>query len=136
MWLLDTNVVSHLRKPRPADDPVRAWVGLQPDDSLFIAAATVGEIQFGIEQTRRANPESAKGLELWLREIAASHQVLNADEAVFRRWGVLMARQSPDLIMDALIAATAEVHQLTLVSRNVRDFQRLGVAVLNPFEAG
>jgi len=104
MYLLDTNVVSELRRVRP-NPAVVAWLAATPDDQLFLAAVTLGELQAGVEITR----------------------------AVFRRWAQLMHRRPGDLIEDAMIAATALVHNLTVVTRNLRDFERLQAAAFDPF---
>lgn len=133
MWLLDTNVLSELRKARPHGGVV-AWMRRQPPASLFIAAATIGEIQAGIERSRRPNPEKAAEIEAWLDAFAEGDHILPATAAVFRAWARLMHGRSPDLTMDAMIAATAQVHRLTVATRNIRDFETLGVAVVNPFE--
>lgn len=133
MWLLDTNVISEVRKARPHPG-VLAWLERQPRADLFLSAATIGEIQRGVETIRGNNPDKALEIEEWLSEIVATSQILPADERVFRRWAKLMDRRSTDLIVDALIAATAEVHDLTVATRNVRDFEALGVAVVNPFD--
>ena len=133
MWLLDTNVISEVRKTRP-HPALLAWLDRQPRGAVFVSAATIGEIQRGVETTRRTDPEKAAEIEAWLGQIIATSDILPADERVFRRWAKLMNRRSSDLIVDALIAATAEVHHLTVATRNVRDFEALGVAVVNPFE--
>ena len=133
MWLLDTNVVSEMRKPRPHPSVV-AWMSGQARHSLFVSAATVGEIQQGVELARITNPEKAAEIETWLNELVSVSRVLSADEHVFREWARLMDRRSKDLIMHALIAATAQVHGLTVATRNTRDFETLGVATVNPFE--
>ncbi len=133
MWLLDTNVVSEMRKPRPHPGVV-AWMSRQARQSLFVAAATVGEIQQGVELARITNPEKAAEIEAWLNELVSISRVLSADEHVFREWARLMDRRSKDLIIDALIAATAQVHGLTVATRSTRDFEALGVATVNPFE--
>jgi predicted nucleic acid-binding protein len=133
VWLLDTNVISEVRKARP-HPALLAWLDGQPRGTIFLSAATIGEIQRGVETSRRNDPEKAAEIEAWLNEIIATSAVLPADERVFRRWAKLMNRRSSDLIVDALIAATAEVHHLTVATRNVRDFEALGVAVVNPFE--
>lgn len=134
MWLLDTNVVSELRKSRP-HPAVLAWLDRQPRDSLFLSAATIGEIQRGAEKTREGNPGKAAEIEAWLSRLVASSKVLPADDLIFIQWAKLMHRRSGDLIVDALIAATAAHHGLTVVTRNARDFETLGMSTVDPFEA-
>lgn len=97
-------------------------------------AAAVGEIQQGIERARVRDSEKAAEIEVWLESLLQTAQVLPADAAVFRAWAKLMHRRSGDLIVDALIAATAQVHGLTVVTRNTRDFETLGVPTVNPFD--
>jgi len=94
----------------------------------------VGEIQAGIDNIRDRDPRKAYELEVWLDAVVASHSVLPMDVAAFREWARLKHRQSRALLEDAMIAATAVVHRLTVVTRNVRDYRRLGVEFLNPFE--
>lgn len=133
MYLLDTNVVSELRRPRP-HGAVLAWLADVPVDQLFVSSVTIGEIQAGIEITREQDAARAEELESWLDRVLASYAVLPMDAPAFREWARLMHRKSSDLSGDAMIAATAIVYRLTVVSRNVRDFEQLGVDVLNPFE--
>ena len=135
MYLLDTNVVSELRKPRPHGG-VLAWLQAVDDKDLFLSAVTIGEIQAGIELTREQDAGKAAEIEAWLEQVAASYAVLPMDAAAFRAWARLMHRRSDTLIEDALIAATAAVHGLTVVTRNVADFKAFGVPVLNPFKPG
>ncbi len=135
MYLLDTNVVSELRRPRP-HGAVRAWLSSVEDTELFLSAVTLGEIQAGIELTREQDPAKAAELEGWLELVAGAYNVLPMDAAVFRAWARLMHRQSDTLYEDAMIAATAKVHRLAVVTRNVADFQALGFEVLNPFAFG
>lgn len=134
MYLLDTNVVSELRRPRP-HGAVLAWLSSVEDTDLFLSAVTLGEIQAGIELTREQDPAKAAELEGWLELVAGAYNVLPMDAAVFRAWARLMHRKSDTLYEDAMIAATAKVHRLTVVTRNVADFQALGFDVLNPFVA-
>ena len=132
MYLLDTNVVSELRKPKP-HGAVLAWIKQANDADLHLSAVTIGEIQAGIEITKEQNPEKATELSAWLDQLAAAYQVLPMDGRVFRDWARLMHRKSDTLYEDAMIAATARVHGLTVVTRNVTDFKALGVEVVNPF---
>ena len=133
MYLLDTNVISELRRPRP-HGAVVAWIESVVDRDLHLCAATLGELQAGVEITREQDPEKASEIELWIDQVARTWNVLPLDGQIFRVWAKLMHRRSDDLLTDALIAATAKVHHLVVVTRNVRDFAPLEVATLNPFE--
>ncbi len=131
-YLLDTNVVSELRKPRP-HGAVVAWLDSIDDAQLFLSALTLAEIQAGIELTREQDVSKAAEIEAWLDLVAGSYNVLPMDAATFRAWARLMHKKSDTLYEDAMIAATAKVHGLTVVSRNVADFEALGFKVFNPF---
>ena len=133
MYLLDTNVVSELRKPRP-HRAVVAWLQSAADIDLHLSAVTLGEIQAGIELTREQDAAKASEIEAWADLVAASYNVLPMDGETFRTWARLMHRKSGTLYEDAMIAATAVVHKVTVVTRNVADFGDFGVSVLNPFE--
>lgn len=135
MYLLDTNVVSELRKPRP-HGAVVAWVEAVPDEELFISSVTLGELQAGVEITREQDPEKASEIESWIDRVEETWNVLPLDGRVLRLWGKLVHRRSDDLLADALIAATALAHRHVIVTRNVRDFEPLGVEVFDPFTAG
>lgn len=132
MYLLDTNVVSELRKPKP-HGAVLAWLQPVADTDLFLSAVTIGEIQAGIEITRNNDAHKAVEIERWLDQVSDTFSIINLDSANFRTWAKFMHRKSDHLIEDALIAATAAVNGLTVVTRNVRDFERFGVKVVDPF---
>ena len=104
------------------------------ESQLFMSSMTIGEIQAGIEITREQDPVRAAELESWLDRVISSHEVLSLNAAVFKECARLMHGQSNVLSEDALIAATAVVHRLIVVTRNRSDFDRLGVETLNPFE--
>ena len=133
MYLLDTNVISELRRPRP-HGAVLNWLNRVHSHQLFLAAVTVGEIQSGIEITRERDLGKASEIENWLSSIVNTHSILPMDAATFREWARLKHRKSDALFEDAMIAATARVHELTVVTRNVRDFEEFNVEVLNPFK--
>jgi predicted nucleic acid-binding protein len=133
VYLLDTNVVSELRKPKP-HGAVLAWFGGVDDTQLHLSAVTLGEIQAGIEITREQDAAKAAEIEAWLERVVGSTNVLPMDAITFRTWSRLMHRRSETVYEDAMIAATAKVHGLTVVTRNVADFKPFGVPLLNPFK--
>ena len=132
MFLLDTNVVSELRRAKPHGG-VLAWLAAAPDADLYISAVTLGEIQRGIELTKDQNPAKALEISLWADRLAATHNILAMDAQTFRVCARLMHHQSDALLEDAMIAATAQVHHLTVVTRNTRDFAAFDVPLLDPF---
>ena len=132
MYLLDTNIVSELRRPRPHGG-VLAWLQSVAESDLHLSAVTLGEIQAGIELTREQDAAKAAEIEAWANLVASSYNVLPMDAHAFRLWARLMHRKSDTLIEDAMIAATASAHQLTVVTRNVADFKHFDVPLLNPF---
>jgi len=133
MWLLDTNVVSELRKKQPSR-VVLSWISKLPHQSIFMSVVTIGEIQLGIETLRPRDAARAGQIEAWLEQLAASSNVIGLDTATLRMWGKLMHRQNHSLSEDALIAATALTRNFCVVTRNVRDFEHWAVRVHNPFE--
>lgn len=104
-------------------------------EDLYLSAVTIGELQVGIENTRRQDPAKAEEIEAWLGRVLLAFEVLPMETLAFREWAQLMHQRSDTLIYDAMIASIAVVNRLTVVTRNVRDFEQLGVPVLNPFDA-
>lgn len=133
MYLLDTNVISELRKPSP-HGAVVAWVRGVADEDLHLSAVTLGELQAGIELTREQDPAKADEIESWLDLVASSWNVIALDGRTLRAWARLMHRRSDDLLMDGLVAATAITHHLVVATRNVRDFEPFDVETINPFD--
>lgn len=132
-YLLDTNVVSELRKRRP-HGAVLAWMDRLRPEQIFLSAVTIGELQAGAELTRRNDPAKAAEIENWLMVTEGDFSVIPMDSACFREWARLMAGKSPELIEDAMIAATARVHGLQVATRDEGDFRQLGVVLFNPFQ--
>jgi toxin FitB len=132
MYLLDTNVVSELRKPNP-HGAVIAWLEGVPGNELFISAVTLGELQAGVERTRRQDAEKARSIEGWVDQLSGAYEVIPMDAIAFREWARLMEGKSDQLLEDAMIAATARVRHLIVVTRNVHDFRPFGMEVFNPF---
>jgi predicted nucleic acid-binding protein len=113
---------------------VLAWIATVSDAELYLSAVTLGEIQAGIEITRAQDPEKAAEIEAWADQIAALYNVLPLDATTLRIWAKLMHRQSDTMGEDAMIAASAIQHRLTVVTRNVRDFAVFQTPLINPFE--
>ncbi len=134
MFLIDTNVVSELRKPRP-HPLVITWLRGVSDRDLYLSAVTVGELQALVEITRRQDKVKAAEIEAWIDQVAGAWNVLPMDARILRYWARLMHGRPDNLIEDAMIAATAHVHGLVVVTRNIRDFEALGVPTLDPFAA-
>ncbi len=132
MYLLDTNVVSELRRPKP-HGAVIAWVEATANRDLNIGAPTIGEIQNGLERTRKLDAAKAAAIEDWLESVVGSYSILSMDAEAFRLHAKLMAGQSDELYEDAMIVAIASLHGLVVATRNVRDFVPFGVKTLNPF---
>ena len=133
-YLIDTNVVSEMRKRKPHGG-VSTWLrGLEVGQAYF-SAVTFGEVQKGVEITRQQDPVKANEIEAWAKQLETASPVLPMDTACFREYARLMHGRSETFAEDAMIAATARVHGLTVATRNERDFRPLGVAVFNPFKA-
>lgn len=133
MFLLDTVIVSELRKAKP-DAGVMRWVSKQQDDHLHLSVVTLGEIERGIEKRRKADPVFADTLMVWLENLTRLYadRILPVTPSIARRWGRLSAQLGHDGA-DLLIAATALTHNLSVVTRNTSHFEPTGVDVINPF---
>jgi toxin FitB len=131
-YLLDTNVVSELRKTKP-HGAVVAWLETLSPMQILISAVTMGELQAGVELTREQDAGKAWQIEQWIASVEMSFAFLPMDAACFREWARLMAGKPSLLREDAMIAATATLHGLTVATRDEKDFQYLSVDVLNPF---
>jgi predicted nucleic acid-binding protein len=133
-FLIDTNVLSEVQKGERADPGVRAWYVQTPIEDLNLSVLVLGEVRQGIERLRRRDPEQAERLEqrMALIKERLADRILPISAAVAERWG---RNNVPDAlpVVDGLLAATAMEHGLVLVSRNVRDVERSGVSLLNPF---
>jgi predicted nucleic acid-binding protein len=132
MYLLDTNVVSEIRKMKP-HGAVIAWLQDTPATQVFISAAVIGELQIGAERTRKQDRLKAEEIEGWIDRVCAVYEVIPMQAAEFREWARFMVGRSDDLTRDAMIAATARVHRLTVVTRNTKDFRHFPVETFNPF---
>jgi toxin FitB len=136
-YLIDTNIISEVRKGDRCDPRVSAWYASIADDDLFLSTLVLGEIRKGIELVRPKDRERATSLERWLRQVEAAFdgRVLGIDNVVSDQWGRMSAIR-PIPVIDGLLAATAVTNGLTLVTRNDRDVAGLGAMVLNPFRTG
>ncbi len=134
MFLMDTDAVSALRRPERNPDPTR-WLEAQQASDVYLSVITMGEIERGIAQQTRQDPDFARDLTQWYQRILSSFadRILPVDVAVASRWGRLSASIGNESV-DLLIAATAIVHGFSVVTRNVRHFEPTGVQVINPFD--
>lgn len=134
-FLIDTNVISEVRKGTRCDPNVAAWYSSIKDFDLYLSALILGEIRKGIELARPRDPAKAEALQGWLDAVveAFADRVIPVDRFVSDAWGRMSATR-PIPVIDGLLAATAKVHDLTLVTRNDADVAGLGVRVLNPFK--
>lgn len=134
-FLIDTNIISEIRKGARCNPGVAQWWADVAEGDLWLSTLILGEIRKGIELARRRDPDKASVLEAWLGEVVSGFgdRLLPVDVAVADEWGRMSAIR-PVPVIDALLAATAKAHGLTLVTRNEADVAGLGVQVLNPFE--
>ena len=134
-YLLDTNVLSELRKGPRCNTHVAVWFAPVPDDEMYLSVLVIGEIRRGIERLRSRDPQAAASLAGWLTQVITGHRdrILAVDHVVAEEWGRMTAVR-PLSTVDSLLAATAKVHGLTLVTRNVTDIAATGIVYLNPFE--
>ena len=133
-YLLDTNVISELRKGKRCDPRLADWFAGVVEDDIFLSVLTIGELRKGIEQIQRRDQKSASALNRWLGRLIDSFQdkILPVDRAIAEEWG-RMNVPGPLPVIDSLLAATAKLHDLSLVTRNIKDIARTGVTCLNPF---
>ena len=133
-YLIDTNMISEVRKGDRCNPGVSAWYASIADEDLFLSTLVLGEIRKGVELVRSRDPNRAEALERWLGRVEAAFdgRVLGIDNVVSDRWGRMSAMR-PIPVIDGLLAATAMTNGLTLVTRNDRNVAGLGALVLNPF---
>lgn len=133
-YLIDTNVISEIRKGERCNSGVSSWYASVTDDDLCLSVLVLGEIRKGLERLKSRDPAQARALEEWLGNVTAAFgdRALPVDAAVADEWGRLNGIR-PVPVIDGLLAATAKVHDLTLVTRNAADVKGLGASVLNPF---
>ncbi len=134
-FLIDTNIISEVRKGDRCDANVAAWYEALDDEDLYLSVLVLGEIRKGVERIRARDGAQASALENWLSAVveAFAGRILPIDEAVSEEWG-RMAAVRPVSTVDALLAATAKVHGITLATRNTGDVGDLGASIVNPFE--
>jgi toxin FitB len=134
-FLIDTNVISEVRKGARCDPGVSAWYTGVTDDDIFLSTLVLGEIRKGVELARPRDPKKAAVLEQWLNTVVGAYagRVIGVDNTVADRWGRMSAIR-PIPVIDGLLVATAFAHDLTLVTRNTRHVANLGAKVLNPFK--
>ena len=136
-YLLDTNIISEIRKGPRCHPNVAAWYSNIEEESLYLSVLVLGEIRKGIEGLRDRDAGKANELDLWLEQLQTSFQsqILPVDTAISQEWGRLSSLHAVPVI-DGLLAATVTAHRLVLVTRNTRDFADLGIQLLNLFEIG
>jgi predicted nucleic acid-binding protein len=133
-YLLDTTVISELRKGERADPKVSSWFAGLADDEIYLSVLAIGEIRRGVESVRRRDPDSAASLDSWLARLSEAHRdrILPVDRAIAEEWG-RMNVPDPLPVVDGLLAATAKVVGLTFATHNIADVDRTGVALIDPF---
>jgi predicted nucleic acid-binding protein len=132
-YLLDTNIISELHKPKPHGG-VAAWFDGLRDEQIYLSSFTFAELQEGIERTRKQDPEKARSIELWVDRLEGSFSILPMDARCFREVVRMMLGKQEHLYDDAMIAATAHLHGLTVATRNEKDFANFTVEYVNPFK--
>jgi toxin FitB len=134
-YLIDTNIISEVRKGAKCDPNVAAWWDAIGDGDIYLSVLVLGEIRKGVESVRPSDPAQARALEQWLATVITSYteRILPVDQAVADEWGRISARR-PVSTIEALLAATARVHGMALVTRDVSDVADLGAELVNPFE--
>ena len=132
-FLLDTNVISEVRKTRP-HGAVLAWLETLRADQIVLSAVTRGELQAGVELTRRQDSAKANEIESWLNSLEMTYAFVSMDPACFREWSHLMDGKPISMSEDAMIAATARIHGFTVATRDEKDFKQLAVKIINPFK--
>jgi predicted nucleic acid-binding protein len=133
-YLLDTNVISELRKGERANPSVSSWFADVADEEIFLSVLTIGEIRRGVESVRRRDPDSAAALDSWLARLSEAHRdrIVPVDRPIAEEWG-RMNVPDPLPVVDGLLAATARILGLTLVTRNTADVEGTGIELLDPF---
>lgn len=134
-YLIDTNIISEIRKGTRCDANVGRWYERIPDNSLYLSVLVLGEIRRGIEKARSRDGDQARSLEKWLVAVRKgfAERILPVDYAIADMWGQMSAKR-PLPVIDGLLAATAKIHGMTLVTRNASDVAGLDVRVFNPFQ--
>jgi hypothetical protein len=134
-YLIDTNIISEIRKGRRCDPNVASWYEKIEDASLYLSVLVIGEIRKGIERVRLRDGAQANAIENWLADVDAAfgERILPVDRAVANEWGRLNVRR-PLPVIDGLLAATAKIHRMTLVTRDTVGIADLDISILNPFE--
>jgi predicted nucleic acid-binding protein len=134
-YLVDTNVLSELRKKQRCNENVRLWFDGTENNAIYISVLTIGEIRRGIEKIQKRDEVAAISLENWLQQVKknARGRILPITEAISNRWGMINAGD-PLPVIDSFLAATALEHDLVLVTRNISDVERSGARLLNPFD--